>query len=449
MGFRDLRENPSRDELFDLVWSKPTTEVARNLGISDVAVGKLCSKLQVPKPPRGYWARLEAGQTPQKPPLRAFREENEKKPKKKRLAGTKLSPRRLELFLAAARDAAGANAHDQPYHLKGDVLTRIDPIFAGTVISLAGNRYLDYLDPEPKTQSQRAAFDTVRALIDLLLPLAAERVVILKRPPRSEWETDDPETIVIRLSDQLIREIADMRRLVIDKQLSFASKALGYPDFARRLRYPHSSNRYLAATTELCVSRQEIWARSNDAWNGESFETERLSLATIGPIELTSGPEVVLPSELKHAFFSPYLDEMRSAEEAEQACDIAEARVSSMAAEETKKALGEVLKLYWPPGKLQLLEDAYEVMQEAEREIDEWRQSIEARKQRLAERILGFRLGDIISGYSVGRPITVEAGHVTFSLYEDKVIFVVSGRRMKKDGLPGKRSEAVYLSAKI
>ena len=32
-------------------------EVAKELGISDVAVGKLCARLQVPKPPRGYWKR--------------------------------------------------------------------------------------------------------------------------------------------------------------------------------------------------------------------------------------------------------------------------------------------------------------------------------------------------------------------------------------------------------
>jgi hypothetical protein len=32
----------SREELFALVWEQPTTEVARELGVSDVALGKLC-----------------------------------------------------------------------------------------------------------------------------------------------------------------------------------------------------------------------------------------------------------------------------------------------------------------------------------------------------------------------------------------------------------------------
>lgn len=35
----------SREELFALVWEKSTSEIARELGLSDVAIGKLCTKL--------------------------------------------------------------------------------------------------------------------------------------------------------------------------------------------------------------------------------------------------------------------------------------------------------------------------------------------------------------------------------------------------------------------
>ncbi|HWD92274.1 MAG TPA: hypothetical protein VG938_07990 [Verrucomicrobiae bacterium] len=59
----------TREELYDKVWSQPTTKVAAELGISDVALSKRCKKLQVPKPPPGYWAKVEAGQKPPKIPL--------------------------------------------------------------------------------------------------------------------------------------------------------------------------------------------------------------------------------------------------------------------------------------------------------------------------------------------------------------------------------------------
>lgn len=61
--------NLSRQELYERVWSKPTVEVAAELGISDVALGKRCKKLNVPKPPLGYWAKVAASQTPSRTPL--------------------------------------------------------------------------------------------------------------------------------------------------------------------------------------------------------------------------------------------------------------------------------------------------------------------------------------------------------------------------------------------
>jgi len=56
----------TRQELFLLVWERPSQEIAREMGISDVALGKRCRKLQVPKPPPGYWAKIKAGKQTKK-----------------------------------------------------------------------------------------------------------------------------------------------------------------------------------------------------------------------------------------------------------------------------------------------------------------------------------------------------------------------------------------------
>jgi hypothetical protein len=50
-----------REKLYAEVWSEPTLRVARRCGMSDVALSKVCKELHVPKPPRGYWAKREAG----------------------------------------------------------------------------------------------------------------------------------------------------------------------------------------------------------------------------------------------------------------------------------------------------------------------------------------------------------------------------------------------------
>lgn len=59
----------SRQDLYDLIWTTPAIKLAGEFNISDVAIAKRCRKLNVPKPPPGYWARIEAGQKPKRPPL--------------------------------------------------------------------------------------------------------------------------------------------------------------------------------------------------------------------------------------------------------------------------------------------------------------------------------------------------------------------------------------------
>lgn len=54
-------EHPDKVTLEKLVWSKPTQEVAKDFGVSDTAIQKLCVKLNIQKPPRGYWNKVNAG----------------------------------------------------------------------------------------------------------------------------------------------------------------------------------------------------------------------------------------------------------------------------------------------------------------------------------------------------------------------------------------------------
>ena len=59
-----------RQRLYNEVWTEPTQQVARRYGVSDVAIAKACALLDIPKPPRGYWAKKAAGlKLPDRPPL--------------------------------------------------------------------------------------------------------------------------------------------------------------------------------------------------------------------------------------------------------------------------------------------------------------------------------------------------------------------------------------------
>ncbi len=59
----------SREALYIKVWETPTVKLAKEFGISDVAISKMCKKLEIPKPPPGYWRKLETGEKKKIPPL--------------------------------------------------------------------------------------------------------------------------------------------------------------------------------------------------------------------------------------------------------------------------------------------------------------------------------------------------------------------------------------------
>jgi hypothetical protein len=59
----------SREELYEQVWSMPMLRLALQYGVSSVALGKTCRRLNIPAPGRGYWARVAAGERLKRSPL--------------------------------------------------------------------------------------------------------------------------------------------------------------------------------------------------------------------------------------------------------------------------------------------------------------------------------------------------------------------------------------------
>jgi hypothetical protein len=71
----------TRDQLYELVWSEPMQHIAKDYGVSDRAMAKLCARNQVPVPPRGYWAKKHSGYKVGRPPLLTFVAKEKPKPK--------------------------------------------------------------------------------------------------------------------------------------------------------------------------------------------------------------------------------------------------------------------------------------------------------------------------------------------------------------------------------
>lgn len=63
----------TREALYERIWEQPATKLAAEFGISDVALGKICRKLDIPKPFPGYWQRIASGYTVNKSALPALK----------------------------------------------------------------------------------------------------------------------------------------------------------------------------------------------------------------------------------------------------------------------------------------------------------------------------------------------------------------------------------------
>jgi hypothetical protein len=61
----------TRAELYEKVWATPVRTLAKEFGMSDVGLAKICRKHDIPIPPLGYWRKKETGNKAVPPPLPA------------------------------------------------------------------------------------------------------------------------------------------------------------------------------------------------------------------------------------------------------------------------------------------------------------------------------------------------------------------------------------------
>lgn len=65
----EIKTALTREGLYALVWSEPMLKVAEKLGVSSSYMARVCTYMNVPRPERGYWAKLAVGKTQKQVPL--------------------------------------------------------------------------------------------------------------------------------------------------------------------------------------------------------------------------------------------------------------------------------------------------------------------------------------------------------------------------------------------
>ena len=169
----------TREELYALVWSQPMTKVCEQFGVSSSYMARVCTLLNVPRPPRGHWQKLAVGKAaPQEDLPEALPGDqvtwNEK-------GGPLPAPPRT-------RPVREANPNRRPLRRAGEAAEGTHPLIRGTIAEFRRSRQGDpagYLKPFKKLLPDVIASDaTIERALDVAsklyneLEAAGARVVI-------------------------------------------------------------------------------------------------------------------------------------------------------------------------------------------------------------------------------------------------------------------------------
>ncbi|PHQ62983.1 MAG: hypothetical protein COC10_08580 [Sphingobium sp.] len=438
----DSRLEQDREELFRLVWSMPCEQVAAKLGISGAALTKQCAKLGIPKPPRGYWARFKGN--PDRPisPMTAYQKVLEAQLHQRSIPpGLHLSERKKELFERAAETVLNQNPQLGQFEFKGSMLTHIEPSLASAVLTMAIKRFEEFLPNTPFVSARQVA----AGLLDVLLPLVSKNVLVFPKSEKYSHRTEN-DFVVVRVSEELLRHLANANRLVGDLQLAFSAIPLNSSEYCQSVRYIFSPKSYWIAKADLCVSGTHAWLRIEQQSPAEVYETDQVPIDHLGPLSF-------LPERQRNTHIDPEVrihredwDLLQILLEAEDMHTLASSVVYDLLASDLHQKLARAMKIWWPSEQFQALQLLQDGLASAEEKIEQWESELEVAKQRVCEKILGVRRGDILQVMQQGKPGRIQVERLDVFKYEHNVTFMAHGKLFRKDGMVGKRNETLYLS---
>lgn len=453
-----MLEHFTREELFSLVWEQPVRELSEELGVSDAAINRRCKLLQVPTPPRGYWARLRSGKRVQKPALRAYSElvaerlKRRRKNEERRDGNVQLSPLQLEIFeKAIAFSSAGASDADAVRVLKTG--TRIiDDELAAQLVLIVQSHYLDWLAERAAGHPiNPSAMQSVRNLIAKLLQVAEPHVLVLSTEGKRFSERSYGPTVVIRMRAEFHQVIANLHAIVVNNGLNYLAYDLYDLKHTWIVQYIYHYEQFTGARSQLCISADELWveckARQRD-WFEDDLEvrTARIPISSVTPVELTTPEPVTLPTCLDITRLHVSRERIEAFLEAERAHEIISTAVYRNDFQATPpETLVMFEKLTLPAGARGSLGHARETARRIEDDIERWEMVLDAEREDFCKDALGISKGTTVLSEVHGKPVRLRAE--SFDAYvssDGEISLSVNGIRYRKDGSVGKREDRLY-----
>ncbi|MCD7109648.1 hypothetical protein LRX75_11380 [Rhizobium sp. DKSPLA3] len=446
MAKRDM----SREELFAMVWERPTSEIAIELGISDVAVGKLCQKLQVPKPSRGYWARVEAGQTPRRPALKAFREELEAKRKsalQARTAGhfTELQAKFVKAALDELRNR-GVGHQVNTSRLRH--ISALDQDVAAQVLLLIqgqGQKWAESGRVEVTWGTSVRA--SVGKLVERLMPIARPQLLAFETEKKRHSFSAAGPIVFVRWTAELQARIATLAAIARNQNLSHVVMPLSAADHAWSSTHLYQPESDFVLNSYLCISPEAAWIEwYRRSWNEENplerHATNNVKLRDVMPIDFLDGDESkALPLTIPEARVKPYRSRLNALDEAERIYEMMVKAAYAMDRSIPNDILAMADRIWF--GTERPFQAAREAFAHIETDLEHWEQQLEAERSQLAQAVLGVTIGDTVTSQRNGMLLRISSESISLYSTDKSITFVISGKRFRKDGTLGKIYETL------
>jgi hypothetical protein len=252
----------SRKELYEQVWNVPMRTLAKQYGLSDVGLAKICKKHDIPRPSLGYWRKKEVGKEPKQTPLppKNSNENIEIYSNPIHDSNSEEMETALKEFASKTSDERIIVSEDlrKPHPLikqSAEILNSIQPDATGLIFP----RQDKCLDIKVSKKSLRRALLIMDALIKALEARNFEVLLTGKSTEVKLLET----TLEISISEQLIR----VRKEPKD------------PDFEGSYRFGHSrfeEQSVPSGNLSLLISNTGFYLRGHFQQNWRDAKTQRL-----------------------------------------------------------------------------------------------------------------------------------------------------------------------------
>ncbi len=422
-------------------------EVAEELGISDVALAKRCRSLQVPTPPRGYWARVNAGQRPKRPPLKAYVEHLAESYGKQPAGQVPLTEGQWNLLDRALKLLASEGVDVSGCHYPRCMVRSIDPGLAADVIARVQRHYDDWVPEDASRKKLEGARYCAAHLVAKLLPVAKKHILVLEENREQRYGTPD-NAILVRVTPGFLEEIAALLCTVRDNRLDYVAKSMGEKSHAWSARYLGPPGGSIARVSQMFVSSSELWFRSELGWGeyAQKIETDRIPISQIMPLDLLVPDFFEVDVGRLEEEIGTYSDRIRAIEFADDLHSSLSESVHGLETSIPDRTIALMEKLWFGRESGGPFTEQIAKYAELEKTLEDWERIVDQERASLVREVLGVSAGDDVSFMKRGKATRIRVQRVGMYSHGDEITFHLSGLRYRKDGLVGKLDETLYVS---